>query len=125
MLLACQVILKNKKNLFYLMIFMVKEKRFSAHDDFKTGFFFKLSFIIGVALLIIYLAIKATSFLISDKSSGFLKELYNFSISSQSETILALSILLIALSIIIYAFNFQLCKLSKIADDIENNEEYK
>jgi len=102
---------------------MIKEKRFSAHHDFKTGFFFKLSLILGIFLLAVFFFVKTIVFFISENSQGFLKNLYDFSNSGQSESIAAFSLLLIALSVIIYAFNYQLCKLSKIAEDIENNED--
>ena len=104
---------------------MIKERHFSPYNDFKTGLFCKLSFFLAIILLAVYLFVKITSFTIDKNSTGLLKNIYDFSQTSQSDTILAFSILLFALGVILYFFHYQFGKLAKIAEEIENNEEYE
>ena len=99
-----------------------KKRYFSAHNDFKTGILYKITFIIGLVLLIIYLVIIGISFIFGAESSGFINDVYNFSQSSSINTILAFSILFIGVSVILYFFCCQFAKLSKIAEEIENDE---
>ena len=99
-----------------------KKRYFSAHNDFKTGILYKITLIIGLVLLIIYLIIIALSFIFGSESSGFANDLYNFSRSGSMNTILAFSILFIGASVILYFFCRQFAKLSKIAEEIENDE---
>jgi len=72
---------------------MVKIKYFSVYNDFKTGLFCKISFILGFILLIIYAIIKITFFVSNEKSSGFVKTIYDFSQNSQSDAFIAFSVL--------------------------------
>ncbi len=87
---------------------MVKKHLFSAHSDLKTGFLCKFFLILGVLLIILYLVeFFAHPLQLSDDATG---------------TILAFAILFIGLGLISYFFSCQFAKLSKIADDIENDE---
>jgi hypothetical protein len=87
---------------------MVKKHLFSAHSDLKTGFLCKLFLILGFLLIILYLVeFFAHPLQLSDDAIG---------------TILAFAILFIGLGLISYFFSCQFAKLSKIADDIENDE---
>jgi amino acid transporter len=101
---------------------MFKKRYFSAHNDFKTGILHKITLIIGIALFIIYLIILGISFIFGSESSGFTNDIYNYSQSGSINTILAFSILFIGASIILYFFCCQFAKLSKIAEEIENDE---
>jgi hypothetical protein len=87
---------------------MAKKHVFSAHSDLKTGFFCKLFLVLGCILIIIYIV---ETFLhplgLSDDGIG---------------TILAFAILGLGLGLILYFFSCQFAKLSKIADDIEQDE---
>jgi len=104
---------------------MAKERRFSAYHDFRTGFFYKLSIILGIILIIIYASLKIASSFIKEESTGLVKTLYDFSQSSRSEAIIAFAIILLALGVILYFFHYQFGKLAEIAEDIENSEEYE
>jgi len=104
---------------------MLKRRYFSVHSDFKTGFFYKLSLFLGVFLLIVFIFLKASSFLIGGGSSGIPQQIYDFSQTTYPESILAFSIILIAVGFILYFFHYQFGKLAKIADEIEKGEDFE
>ncbi len=87
---------------------MGKKHFFSAHSDFKTGFLCKIFLIIGCILFIVY-AVEAGvhPLQLNEDTVG---------------TILAFSILFLGLGLISYFFSCQFAKLSKIAEEIENDE---
>jgi uncharacterized membrane protein len=87
---------------------MVKKHFFSVHSDLKSGFFSKFFLLIGSFLLIFYLI------------EGLAHPL-NLNTDTNG-TILAFAILGIGLGLISYFFSCQFSKLSKIAEDIENDE---
>jgi amino acid transporter len=101
---------------------MFKKRYISVHSDFKTGLFYKISLILGLILLIIFIIIKVTSFIVGSDSTGFAGDIYNFSQTPYINTIFAFSILLFAAAVILYFFNCQFAKLSKIAEELENEE---
>jgi len=104
---------------------MFEEKRFSTHNDFRTGFFGKLSLLLGIILLIFYVFIKVISLFIDQNNTGFLQFLYDLSQYKTADTIIAFSIVFLGFGIILYFFHLQFAKLSKISDEIENEEEVK
>jgi hypothetical protein len=59
----------------------------------------------------------------SDGSTGFMKQYYDFSGSGAPESALALAIIFLVVGIILYFFHCQFAKLSKIAEEIENGED--
>jgi Zn-dependent protease with chaperone function len=78
---------------------MAKKHFFSAHNDFKTGFFYKF---------IIYLIEKLLHPIgLSDDGVG---------------TILAFAILGLGFGFILYFFSRQFTKLSQIAEEVEQDE---
>ncbi len=87
---------------------MGKKLIFSAHNDMKTGFLCKFFLILGCIFLIFY----AVEMLVHPLNLS----------SDAAGTILAFTILFIGLGLIAYFFSCQFAKLSKIADDIENDE---
>jgi uncharacterized membrane protein len=87
---------------------MVKKHIFSAHNDLKTGFLCKFFLILGCILVILYLVeLFVHPLQLSDDMTG---------------SILAFAIIFIGLGLISYFFSCQFAKLSKIAEDIENDE---
>ncbi|MDH7506768.1 MAG: hypothetical protein QHH15_03135 [Candidatus Thermoplasmatota archaeon] len=102
---------------------MIKKRYFSLNNDLKTGFFYKIFLSIGIILVLIYIFFKLVILFFDEKSLGFAKQLYNFSQTSYPDSILAFSIIMLAISVIFYFFYCQFLKLSKIADDIEKEEE--
>ncbi len=104
---------------------MFKERRFSAHEDFRTGIFCKLSLFLGFFLLLFYVFLKIISLFIGQNDTGFLQIIYDLSQSSVADSIIAFSIVFLGVGFILYFFHLQFVKLSKIADEIENEEEIK
>ena len=84
---------------------MVKNRNISVHSDLKTGLFCKLSLILGIILLAIYIIqFSIPNLSIEENTSGI---------------IISFSIIFIGLGIILYFFQCQFAKLSKIAEEIE------
>jgi len=104
---------------------MFKERRFSAHEDFRTGIFCKLSLFLGFFLLLFYVFLKIISLFIGRNNTGFIQTIYDLSQSSVADSIIAFSIVFLGVGFILYFFHLQFVKLSKIADEIENEEEIK
>ena len=104
---------------------MSRIKYHSAYNDFRTGFFYKFSLIIGLFLLFIYIFLKISSLFLSENSSGFFYSIYDFSQSNNSGSIIAFSILFLSIGAILYFFHRQFSKLAKIANEIENESEIK
>jgi hypothetical protein len=104
---------------------MFKERHFSAHEDFRTGIFCKLSLFFGFFLLLFYAFLKIISLFIGQNNTGFLQTIYDLSQSSVADSIIAFSIVFLGVGFILYFFHLQFVKLSKIADEIENEEEIK
>jgi hypothetical protein len=87
---------------------MVKKHLLSAHNDLKTGFFCKFFLILGCILFIIYLVVTLLHPVgLSDGVTG---------------AVLAFAILSLGLGLILYFFSCQFAKLSKIAEEVENDE---
>ena len=107
------------------MIIMFKKRYFSAKSDYKTGIFCKLSFFLGIVLLILYLFFTVSSFLIGEGNSGILQQIYDFSQTTYPNSILAFSLILLAVGVILYFFHCQFAKLAKIADEIEKGEDFE
>jgi len=104
---------------------MFKERRFSAHEDFRTGILCKLSLFLGFFLLLFYVFLKIISLFIGQNNTGFIKTIYNLSQSAVADSIIAFSIIFLGVGFIFYFFYLQFVKLSNIADEIENEEEIK
>lgn len=87
---------------------MAKKHVYSAHSDFKTGFLYKLSFVIACVLCVVYVVEMLLHPLgLSPDTLG---------------TLLAFVILGFGLGAILYFFSRQFAKLSDIADDVEHDE---
>lgn len=87
---------------------MAKKHTYSAHNDFKTGFLYKLFLGAACIFLIIY------SIELLFHPFGLHPDMVG--------TLLAFVILGFGLSAIVYFFSRQFTKLSEIADDIEHDE---
>lgn len=107
------------------MVNMFRKRVFSVYDDFKTGIFCKLSIFLATALLIFYFILKASVFYIAENSTGIIKEIRVFSQTSQAEAFAAFALLFFALGAILLFFKHQFCKLARIAEEVENSDEYK
>lgn len=104
---------------------MFKKRNISVYDDFRTGFFYKLSLFSGLLLLLVYVFLKVSSSFIGKGDTGFLQFIYDFSQSSYADSIIAFSIVFLGIGFILYFFHCQFAKLARIADEIENEEEFE
>ncbi|MBN2599011.1 MAG: hypothetical protein JXA75_00615 [Candidatus Thermoplasmatota archaeon] len=87
---------------------MAKKHMFSAHNDFKTGFFCKFFLVLGCIFFILYaLETIVHPLNLHQDTTG---------------TLLAFAILFIGLGLISYFFSCQFAKLSKIAEEVEQDE---
>jgi len=102
---------------------MIKKRYFSTNQDFKTGFLYKIFLLIGIILISIFIFIKIIALFVGGDSLGFAKQIYDFSQSNYPNSILAFSIIILAISVIFYFFYSQFVKLAKIADEIEKEED--
>jgi len=103
---------------------MIKNKNFSAYNDFKTGLLYKIMISIGLIFLILFIFLKIFS-LISINDNGLLKYFYDLSLSNFPGIIISFSILLLSFGLILYFFYRQFSKLAEIADEIEHDNETK
>ena len=104
---------------------MFKKRYFAINHDFKTGFLCKISIVIGIIFLIMFLFLKTTSLFLTEESEGFLNQIYELSQSTIPDSMIALSVILIFIGLVLYFFNRQFSKLAKIAEEIENDEDLK
>jgi len=101
---------------------MLKERRFSVDNDFRTGICSKIFFLVALILMIVSSIFFLFSIIFDEKSTGFTEILYDFSSSFYPETILSISIILLAIGVIFYFFNCQFKKLEEISKEIENED---
>lgn len=105
---------------------MIKKKYFSAYDDLKTGFLYKICILIGIFFFLTFIILTFISRLTNiDDNMPFLVYLYDLSISNFPGIIISFSILLISIGLILYFFKRQFKKLADIAYEIEKNDQKK
>jgi len=102
---------------------MIKKRYFSTNQDFKTCFLYKLFLSIGIILILIFIIIKVAALFVGEDSTGFARQIYDFSLTNYPNSILAFSIIILAVAVIFYFFYCQFVKLAKIADEIETEED--
>jgi len=100
---------------------MIKKRDFPIKKNFKTGFLYKFFLFIGIILLSIFIFIRVIVLFITEDSLGFSKQIYDFSQTNYPNSILAFSIIFLAVTAILYFFYCQFVKLAKIADEIEDD----
>ncbi len=98
---------------------MFKKRNFSVYNDFRTGFFSKISLALGVFLLIVYAFLKIVSLLASENNGGFLGLIYDLANSGFAESVIAFSIVFLGVGFVLYFLHLQFVKLAKISDDLE------
>jgi hypothetical protein len=102
----------------------MKKRNISVNSDLKTGFFCKFCLILGLLLLVIYLIIISVPLFVNADVDS-LQFIYDFSQSDMSGSLLAFSIIFLGIGAILYFFHCQFAKLAKIADEIENEEDFE
>ena len=102
---------------------MFKKKYFSVNNDFKSGILCRLSIYLGIIFLIIFVILKIIS-TFGQTQDSIIGDIYSFSQSTYPNSFFAFSLIFIAVGVIFYFFNCQFSKLAKIAEEIENSEEF-
>jgi len=103
---------------------MFEKKYYSVRSDFKTNLFCKLSFVFAFIFLFIFLFFQLASLICDASCNGFLKQVYEMSETSVPLTFISLSMILFFAGFLFYFFSCQFAKLEKIADEIENSDEF-
>ena len=79
-----------------------------------SSILFKIALFFGLVLLVISITLRSMIF--TDQSSN----LYSISVSSIPGSIFSISIILLAVSVIMYFFEYQFAKLDQIIEELEN-----
>ncbi len=90
----------------------------------KSGLTGRMLIYLGVFLILCFVFFKLIPIFISGDSTGFLKNLYDFSSSPAPESFIALGLVVTFFGFLLLFFSHQFSKLAEIADEIENNEEF-
>lgn len=94
-----------------------KNKKKSVNQYRKTSSsLFKVTLFLGVTLLIVFIILKSMSLMGPDS------EFYELSNSTVPGTIISISILFLAVSVIMYFFDYQFSKLEKIIEEVESGK---
>lgn len=80
---------------------------------------------IGIILLAFFIFFTMVSIIFSESNTGFTKQLYDISKSTVPESLLSLSLISLAASVIMYFFSWQFAKLEQIAEEIEKGKKFK
>lgn len=99
---------------------MIRERHFSVKDDFRTGSFSRLFFILSVLLTIVLAFILGIGIIFSAETSGVLGSIVSLSDSTVVDTLIAFLIICIGLSAILFFFKRQFAKLDEIAKEFED-----
>lgn len=99
---------------------MIRERHFSVKDDFRTGFFSRLFFILSLVLIVAVIFILTIGFFFSEENSGVIGFIVGLSNSSVVDTLIAFLIICLGLSTILFFFKRQFAKLDEIAKEFED-----
>lgn len=79
---------------------------------------------LGIIFIAIFGFLKLFSIFVSSESTGFLKSLYDISISTITESFVSLGLIILFFGFLLLFFSRQFSKLEEIADEIEKSEEF-
>ena len=105
----------DKDNIDALGIFKNKKKSVSQYRKISSSLF-KITIFILISLLIVFIILKLLSFMGPDS------EFYELSNSTVPGTVISISIILFAVSVIMYFFDYQFSKLEKIIEEVESGK---
>ena len=80
---------------------------------------------LGIVFIIVFVFFKIISVIIGSNNTGFLKSLYDISISTAPESVAALGLIILFFGFLLLFFSRQFAKLAEIADEIEKCQEEK
>ena len=94
-----------------------KNKKRAVEQYRKTsGFLSKISLFLGLLLLIVFIVLKIVSFMGPDAA------MYDVANSNVPGIAISFSVILIAVAIIMYFFDYQFSKLEKIIEEVESGK---
>jgi amino acid transporter len=102
---------------------MFKKKYFSVNNDFRSGILCRLAVYLGIIFLTIFFILKIIS-IFGQEEASIIGQIYSLSQSTYPNSFFAFSLIFFAVGVIFYFFNCQFSKLAKIAEEIENSEEF-
>lgn len=105
----------DQGNIDALGIFKNKKKSVKQYRKTSSNLF-KITLFLGISLLIVFIVLKVMSFMGPDS------EFYELSNSTVPGTIISISILFLAVSVIMYFFDYQFSKLEKIIEEVESGK---
>ncbi|MHA1355394.1 MAG: hypothetical protein ACTSR1_09510 [Candidatus Heimdallarchaeota archaeon] len=105
----------DQDNIGVLGIFKNKKKSVSQYRKTSSSLF-KITLFLGIFLLIVFIILKAMSFMGPDS------EFYELSNSTVPGTVISISIILFAVAVIMYFFDYQFSKLEKIIEEVESGK---
>jgi len=105
----------DQDNIDALGIFKNKKKSVNQYRKTSSSLF-KITLFLGISLLIVFIILKVMSFMGSDS------KFYELSNSTVPGTIISISILFLAVSVIMYFFDYQFSKLEKIIEEVESGK---
>ena len=105
----------DQDNIDALGIFKNKKKSVKQYRKTSSSLF-KITLFLGISLLIVFIILKVMSFMGPDS------EFYELSNSTVPGTIISISILFLAVSVIMYFFDYQFSKLEKIIEEVESGK---
>lgn len=108
---------------------MIREKRFSVMNDFRTGFFARLFFVFAFVLFLFIIIIAIIGIFFSGETNGILGAIVGLYKTSVIDILLAFLIITVGFGGILLFFNKQFAKLDAIAkefdEDSDNQNEKK
>ena len=105
----------DQNNIDALGIFKNKKKSVNQYRKTSSSLF-KITLFLGISLLIVFIILKVMPFMGPDS------EFYELSNSTVPGTIISISILFLAVSVIMYFFDYQFSKLEKIIEEVESGK---
>jgi len=98
---------------------MLKERHFSVNNDFHTGFFSKIFFIIALIIFLVVFISIIVGFLFPTETSGIIGLIVGIAHSSTVDMLVAFLIITLGIGVILLFFKRQFDKLDEISKEFE------
>ena len=98
---------------------MIKERHFSVNDDFRTGFFSKIFFIIAFIIFLVVIFSVIVGLIFPTATSGIIGLIVGIAQSSTIDILVAFLIITLGIGVILFFFRRQFGKLDEIAKEFE------
>lgn len=98
---------------------MIKERHFSVNNDFHTGFFSKIFFILAFIIFLVVMFCVIIGLLFPTETSGIIGLIVGIAQSSTVDMLVAFLIITLGIGFILFFFKRQFDKLDEIAKEFE------